>query len=75
MTKLLTRVVFVLACVSAFAAAGCADEDEVCIGGSCVTDGECLDECVFVCDGDFNVDGVECTIDGVCLCECFFGCV
>ena len=53
---------------------GCAEDDVVCIGGTCVDDGECLNECEFVCDGGFNVDALECTLDGTCLCECFLGC-
>ena len=71
MRKLLT-LVFLLVFGALWV--GCADDDVTCIGGTCVTDGECLDECAAVCDGEFNVDALECTLDGLCVCECFLGC-
>ena len=56
----------------AFVIAGCA-EDQVCAGGVCETEGECIEICEEFCEGE--VLDAFCGFDEICTCECEFRCL
>jgi len=62
-----------LVVVLAFAAATLGCDDEACVTGTCEVEGDCVDVCVEVCEGD--VLDEFCTVDFLCECDCAIACL